>query len=86
MAITRILHKYVPAEAIHVYSVDESFIDLTGTEKLWGDPVETVKDIQAEILETLNLPSTAGMGPNMLMAKLALDLEAKENRFCEMDF
>ena len=67
MAITRILHKYVPAEAIHVYSVDECFIDLTGTEKLWGDPEQTVKDIQAEILETLNLPSTAGMGPNMLM-------------------
>ena len=78
MAITRILHKYVPAEAIHVYSVDESFIDLSGTEKLWGDPVQTVRGIQAEILETLNLPSTAGMGPNMLMAKLALDLEAKK--------
>ncbi|MET3657166.1 nucleotidyltransferase/DNA polymerase involved in DNA repair [Sporosarcina psychrophila] len=44
-------------------------IDLTGTgtEKLWGDPEQTVKDIQAEILETINLPSTAGMGPNMLM-------------------
>ncbi|XQN37047.1 UV damage repair protein UvrX, partial [Sporosarcina psychrophila] len=41
---------------------DECFIDLTGTEKLWGDPEQTVKDIQAEILETLNLPSTAGMG------------------------
>ena len=67
MSITSNLHKYVPAEAIHVYSVDESFIDLTGTEKLWGDPAQTVKEIQAEIFETLNLPSTAGMGPNMLM-------------------
>jgi len=86
MAITHILHNYVPAEAIHVYSVDESFIDLTGTEKLWGDPVETVKDIQAEILETLNLPSTAGMGPNMLMAKLALDLEAKKTSFAKWEF
>ena len=86
MAITGILHKYVPAEAIHVYSVDESFIDLTGTEKLWGDPVETVKDIQAEILGTLNLPSTAGMGPNMLMAKLALDLEAKKTGFAKWTF
>ncbi|WP_354313526.1 hypothetical protein [Sporosarcina psychrophila] len=57
MVITHILYKYIPAEAIHVYSVDESFIDLTGAEKLWGDPVQTIKDIQAEILETLNLPS-----------------------------
>jgi len=86
MAITRILHKYVPAEAIHVYSVDESFIDLTGTEKLWGDPAQTVKEIQQEIYETLNLPSTAGMGPNMLMAKLALDLEAKKTGFAKWAF
>lgn len=86
MAITRILHKYVPAEAIHVYSIDESFIDLTGTEKLWGDPVQTVKNIQQEIYETLNLPSTAGMGPNMLMAKLALDLEAKKTGFSKWTF
>lgn len=86
MAITRILHKYVPAEAIHVYSIDESFIDLTGTEKLWGDPVQTVKKIQAEILETLNLPSTVGMGPNMLLAKLALDLEAKKTGFAKWTY
>ena len=64
----------------------KSFIDLTGTEKLWGDPVQTVKDIQQEILETLNLPSTAGMGPNMLMAKLALDLEAKKTGFAKWTY
>lgn len=86
MSITKILHKYVPAESIHVYSVDESFIDLTGTERLWGDPVRTVKRIQDEIYETLNLPSTAGMGPNMLMAKLALDLEAKKTGFAKWTF
>lgn len=86
LAVTRILHKYVPAEAIHVYSVDESFIDLTGTENLWGDPARTVKIIQQEIFDTLNLPSTAGMGPNMLIAKLALDLEAKKTGFSKWTF
>lgn len=86
MSITRILHKYVPAEAIYVYSVDESFIDLSGTEKLWGDPADTVREIQKEIYETLSLPSTAGMGPNMLMAKLALDLEAKKTGFAKWTF
>jgi DNA polymerase V len=86
MAITKILHKYVPAEAIHVYSVDESFIDLTGTTKLWGDPAQTVREIQKVIYETLSLPSTAGMGPNMLMAKLALDLEAKKTGFAKWSF
>src|SRR5699024_11360006 len=63
-----------------------SFIDLTGTEKLWGNPVNTVKKIQKEIKGTLNLPSTVGMGPNMLMAKLALDLEAKKSGFAKWRF
>lgn len=35
--ITRVFHRYVPKEAIHVYSVDESFIQVDGTDKLWGD-------------------------------------------------
>lgn len=86
MAVTEILHKYVPAEAIHVYSIDESFIDLTGTEKLWGPPEETIIKIQQEILDTLQLHSTAGMGPNMLLSKLALDLEAKKTGFAKWTF
>ncbi|MER2079422.1 DinB/UmuC family translesion DNA polymerase [Psychrobacillus psychrotolerans] len=86
MAVTTILHKYVPPEAVHVYSVDESFIDLTGTEKLWGPPEHTIKEIQKEILETLQLHSTAGMGPNMLMAKLALDLDGKKTGFAKWTY
>ncbi|WP_342510261.1 UV damage repair protein UvrX [Sporosarcina sp. FSL K6-2383] len=86
MSITRILHKYVPTESIHVYSIDESFIDLTGTERLWGNPEQTIREIQSEIYETLGLPSTAGMGPNMLLAKLALDLEAKKKGFAKWTF
>lgn len=86
MAVTKILHKYVPPEAVHVYSVDESFIDLTGTEKLWGDPSNTIQRIQKEILNSLQLHSTAGMGPNMLMAKLALDLEAKKTGYAKWTY
>lgn len=81
MAITRLLAQYVPPEAIHVYSVDESFVDLTGTEKLWGSPEQAAKDIQKAIYDQFHIPSAIGMGPNMLMAKLALDLEAKKTGF-----
>lgn len=77
MAITRLIAQYVPPEAIHVYSVDESFVDLTGTEQLWGSPEQVAKLIQEDIYEKFRIPSAIGMGPNMLMAKLALDLEAK---------
>lgn len=86
MAISRILYKYAPMESIYVYSIDESFIDLSKTERLWGKPEDTVKRIQYEIYETLHLPSAAGMGPNMLIAKLALDLEAKKTGFVKWTY
>lgn len=81
MEITRLLWEFVPKEAIHVYSVDESFVDLTGTESLWGPPDLTMRRIQNELMRRFHLPSAVGMGPNMLMAKLALDLDAKKTGF-----
>ncbi|MEY9979123.1 UV damage repair protein UvrX [Lysinibacillus sp. RC79] len=86
MNITNLLSNYVPVDAIHVYSVDESFVDLTGTEKLWGSPEETAKEIQRAILDQFNVPSAVGMGPNMLIAKLALDLDAKKIGFAKWTY
>ncbi|MFJ7647303.1 DNA polymerase thumb domain-containing protein [Lysinibacillus sp. NPDC097279] len=86
MTITNLISNYVPVEAIHVYSVDESFVDLTGTEKLWGSPEETAKEIQRAILDQFNVPSAVGMGPNMLIAKLALDLDAKKTGFAKWTY
>ncbi|MFG3613373.1 Y-family DNA polymerase [Rummeliibacillus stabekisii] len=78
--ITKLLTSYVPKEAIHVYSIDECFVDLTGTEKLWGNPEGTARTIQDEIFRQFEIPNTVGMGPNMLLAKIALDLEAKKTK------
>jgi len=86
MTITKLISNYVPVDAIHVYSVDESFVDLTGTEKLWGSPEETAKEIQRAILDQFNVPSAVGMGPNMLIAKLALDLDAKKTGFAQWTY
>lgn len=86
MAITELLGSYVPKESIHVYSVDESFIELTGTEKLWGPPEQTMRRIQQKLLDCFKLPSSVGGGPNMLLAKLALDLEAKETGFANWTY
>ena len=44
MEITRLLHRYVPKEAIHVYSVDESFIKVDGTKHLWGMFIQSQKN------------------------------------------
>lgn len=76
--ITRLFNRYVPKEAIHTYSVDESFLDVTGTERLWGDAEEVARMIQKELFETFHLQCAIGIGPNMLLSKLCLDLEAKK--------
>ncbi|MEK5232219.1 UV damage repair protein UvrX [Lysinibacillus sp. FSL K6-0232] len=86
MAITQLIAKYVPPTSIHIYSVDEQFVDLTGTAKLWGPPEETAKDIQRAIYDQFRIPSAIGMGPNMLMAKLALDIEAKKSGFAKWTY
>ncbi len=78
MAITELLGQYVPKEDIHVYSVDESFVDLTGIIHRYGTPEEAAIDMQDSIMRQFGLPSAVGIGPNMLMAKLALDLEGKK--------
>ena len=86
MEIARLLGEYVPKEAIHVYSIDEIFFDLKGTEHLWGPIETTIQRIQDDLLELFQLPSAVGMGPNMLMSKLALDLEAKKTGFAKWGF
>lgn len=86
MEITRYLNQFVPSEAIHVYSVDECFADLGGTEKLWGPVESTIKQMQDGLYNQFQLPCAVGMGPNMLMAKLALDLEAKKKGFAKWTY
>ncbi|MEK4485976.1 UV damage repair protein UvrX [Psychrobacillus sp. FSL H8-0484] len=86
LEIARYLNQFVPSESIHVYSVDECFADLGGTEKLWGPIEKTIKHIQDGLHYQFQLPCAVGMGPNMLMAKLALDLEAKKTGFAKWTY
>ncbi|MHA6259626.1 Y-family DNA polymerase [Sporosarcina sp. CAU 1771] len=86
MEIPKLLNQYVPMEAIHVYSVDECFFDLSGTEQLWGPIARTVERIQYDLYRQFQLPSAVGVGPNMLMSKLALDLEAKKSSYARWTY
>ncbi|WP_209020972.1 DNA polymerase thumb domain-containing protein [Evansella clarkii] len=76
--VTELFHRYVPMEAIHTYSVDESFLDISGTERLWGSPRELAARIQKDMYLQFGLSCAVGIGPNMLLSKLCLDLEAKK--------
>jgi DNA polymerase V len=70
--------EYFAPEDWHPYSIDESFIYLTPYLNLYKKtPYELTKFIMAEILNRLGLYATAGVGPNMFLAKVAMDTDAK---------
>ena len=71
---------FVSKEDMHVYSIDESFLDVTDYLKLYKmDDVALAKTIMNEITKRTGLTSTCGIGPNLLLAKVALDIESKHS-------
>ncbi len=70
--------KYVAPEDIHIYSVDEVFMDVTGYLDLYKMSAHdlTIKMIRHVLSET-GITATAGIGTNMYLAKIAMDIEAK---------
>ena len=72
--------KYFSKEDIHVYSIDEAFMDVTKYLNLYKvTPVELAKMIIKDIFQTYGITGTAGIGTNMYLAKIALDITAKHN-------
>lgn len=77
--IVSIVLDFVGEDDIHVYSIDELFINLGPYLKMYDmTPYKLVKKIKDTIYEKMSLPTTAGISENMLLAKLALDLDAKK--------
>ena len=71
--------KYIAPEDIHVYSIDEVFMDVTaylGTYKMTAHEL-AVKMIR-DVLATTGITATAGIGTNMYLAKVAMDIVAKK--------
>lgn len=71
---------YVAKEDLHIYSIDECFLDVTNYLKLYK---KTTKELAIDIMKTVykktGLCATAGIGPNLLLAKISMDIEAKHN-------
>ncbi|WP_209123325.1 UV damage repair protein UvrX [Alkalihalobacillus sp. BA299] len=83
--LTKFFTRYVPFEAIHVYSVDESFLQVDGTERLWGNASQLAARIREDMLRDFGLTCAIGIGPNMLMSKLCLDITAKKTGVAQWD-
>ena len=65
---------------IEIYSIDEVFLDITGSHHLFGGPENLAQSIKDTVKNELGITCTVGMGPNILIAKLASDL-AKPDGF-----
>ncbi len=82
------LLEHVSADDVHVYSVDESFIEIGPYLPYYGlTPRAMAKRLQGAVAERLGYPATCGVGPNPVVAKVALDVLAKHDAegICELD-
>ena len=79
--VVRILMEFASEEDIHVYSIDEAFIDLTTYLNYYHKtPLQMVTWIINTIKEKTGLQATGGIGDNFFLAKVALDIYAKHER------
>jgi DNA polymerase V len=79
--IYNIYLKYVAHEDMHVYSIDEVFMDVTSylnTYKM--TPRQLAGTIIKDIMDTTGITATAGIGTNLYLCKIAMDIEAKHTK------
>ncbi len=77
--IYNIYLKYIASEDIHVYSIDEVFIDITHYLSLYKlTPYELAQKMIKHVLKETGITATAGIGTNMYLAKIAMDIKAKK--------
>lgn len=76
--INNIYYRFVSPEDVHVYSVDEVFIDLTDYLKMYNlTAKELCVEMMQAVYEETGITATCGIGTNMYLAKIALDITAK---------
>ena len=77
--ILNVYLKYIAPEDIHVYSIDEVFIDISHYLKTYGlSPMELCQKMVMDVYTTTGITATAGIGTNLYLAKIAMDIVAKK--------
>lgn len=72
-AFLEICRRFAPI--VEQFSIDECFLDMSGTSAVYSDPVTAAKRLKQTIREELNFTVNIGIGPNKLLAKMASDFE-----------
>jgi len=79
--IVSIYLDFISEEDLHIYSIDECFLDVTNYLKMYKKTdIELAETILQTIYNKTGLTATCGIGPNMLLAKVAMDIESKHNK------
>ncbi len=77
--IYQVYLKYFSPDDIHVYSIDEVFIDATPYLKTYGKTARALaEEVLRDVLSTTGITATVGIGTNMYLAKVAMDIVAKK--------
>jgi DNA polymerase-4 len=71
--IFAIFHRFTPL--VEPLSIDEAFLDITGTERLLGEPVSVARLIKKTVFEETGLTVSAGVAPSKFVAKIASDMD-----------
>ena len=79
--VRNIFKSFFSEEDIHFYSIDEAFMDATDYLKYYKmNDIELASTIMKKIKDDTGLTSTCGIGPNIFLSKVAMDIEAKHNK------
>jgi len=71
--VLKIMGDFTPL--VEPFSIDEAFMDVTGSQKLFGSPVEIAKKLKERIRREIGITCSIGVGPNKLLAKMAAGLQ-----------
>lgn len=74
MQIVRILNEFVPAQAIHIYSIDEMFVLVDSAKNIYATAWDAAEDIKQTILSRTGITASIGIGPNKFISKVVLRL------------
>src|SRR6202041_2076451 len=75
-----IFHEFTPL--VEGLSLDEAFLDVTGSERLFGGPAVIGSEIRRRIRAVTELTASVGIAPNKSLAKLASDMNKPDGLFC----
>jgi DNA polymerase IV len=77
--VFEILRDFTPL--VESLSLDEAFLDVTASQRLWGDPEAIGAEIRRRILARTGLTASVGIAPNKLLAKIASDLNKPDGMY-----